>query len=211
MKIYCLSNNIVDENAYIVIRNKDVSIIDPGFNYELISKFLNQNELMPSRILLTHGHFDHFRDLDKLYKAYGSIKTYIHEDDYKCLKDPDLNQSIGLGAKATLKDIRNVFKVKNKDNVDGFIYHHTPGHTKGSSVIEIGNFIFTGDTLFKGTIGRCDLPGGSMNDMNNSLSYIVSSFSKRKVILPGHYSKSTIKDELSNNQFLKPFLKRTGK
>ena len=207
MKVYCLSDNEMDENTYIVKRADDITIIDPGFNYSLIDKYLKENELKPTRILLTHGHIDHFCDTDKIYKNFGDIPLYISKFDYNFLFDESINCAKDLGLKGILKEKKNVIKVDDKDNIDGFIFHLTPGHTPGSACIEIENLLFTGDTLFRGTIGRSDLPLGSMSQLNESIKYIATSFSKNTIILPGHYSKSTLIDELKNNPYLKDIKK----
>lgn len=209
MKILSFQTNSYDENAYLVVRSDDVTIIDPGFNFDSIDKYLTENNLKISRVLLTHGHADHIGELAKFMKKYD-FKTYINELDVPFLSDEELNCSKGLGIKVSIKNLVNVFPVNDKDEIDGFIFYHSPGHTQGSSLIQIKDILFTGDTLFQGSIGRTDLPTGSLSALNQTLKMIVASFSKKTIILPGHYRKTTLKDEIQNNPYLKR-IKKDGK
>ena len=202
MRIISFKDNYFDENAYLIKDETGITIIDPGFNFKDINEFLKENSLTPSRILLTHGHIDHFGETDLIIKEYGDIPIYISEKDYGMLTDNSINCSSMYYKKFKFESINLVKTVDDKERVESFIFHHTPGHTRGSMVIEYKGFLFTGDTLFKGTIGRTDLPSGSMGDMNYSLKYIISSFKKEIVILPGHGPKSTLKEELKDNMYL---------
>ena len=203
MKILKLSKNSYEENCYLIVEKGLVTIIDPGFNYEKITEYLTSNNLELDKILLTHGHIDHTGDMDKIVKAYPNTKIYISEFDVPLLFDASLNCSKQMGASKVYKENLNVVPVHNLEEIDSYKFYLTPGHTKGSSIIEKGNFLFTGDTLFKGTVGRVDLPTGNSNDLDSSLDYIKKTFSKSFKILPGHYDYSTIKEELKNNPYLK--------
>ncbi len=207
MRIVSFKANEYDENAYLIKDKDNVYIIDPGFNFEDIKNFLLENNLTPSKIFLTHAHIDHTGDLYKFLSLNKDIKIYISEKDYSLLYDNDGNAINALSLKERFKKVNNISYLYDKDNIDSFIFHSTPGHTKGSMCIEYKEFLFTGDTLFKNSIGRTDLPTGSMSDMNYSLKYIMNSFKKETIILPGHYSKTTLKDEIKNNYYLK-ILKR---
>ena len=115
-----------------------------------------------------------------------------------------LNASKLMGERKNLKDIdNNVIIVHDKENIGGFNFYLTPGHTKGSGVYLYKEYLFTGDTLFRGTVGRTDLEGGKESDLIHSLKMIMESFSKKTIILPGHYSKTILLDEIKNNQYLK--------
>jgi len=205
MKLLVISDNIYEENSYLVVIDKLLTIIDPGYNFNKIDSYIIENNLKVSKILLTHGHFDHVGETEKILKKYGNLPIYISELDIPLLFDTKKNLSESKNV--VLKESDDIRAVKDKDEVDGFIFYHTPGHTIGSSVIEYKNFLFTGDTLFKGSIGRTDLPTGKMSDLNRSLKMIMTSFSKSTIILPGHYSKTTLEDEIKNNQFLKQIKK----
>ena len=203
MKIVVFKDNIYEENAYL-IKDLDVTIIDPGFNFVVINNYLKENELPLNKILLTHGHIDHIGELDLFVNEYPDVKIYISEKDYPMLYDRSLNASKLMGERKNLKDIdNNVIIVHDKENIGGFNFYLTPGHTKGSGVYLYKEYLFTGDTLFRGTVGRTDLEGGKESDLIHSLKMIMESFSKKTIILPGHYSKTTLLDEIKNNQYLK--------
>jgi len=207
VRVICISANEFEENAYLVIRGDNVVIIDPGFNAEKIEYYLDNNGLKPHEILLTHGHIDHFGETDKLIDKYGPLNVYIGEMDVPLLTNKDLNCARTFKMNGILKNIKNVIPVENNEEIDGFTFHATPGHTQGSMVISISELLFTGDTLFAGSVGRTDLPTGSLSAMNRSLRFIVTSFSKATTIFPGHYSKTTLKNEIEKNQFIKQLKK----
>ena len=211
MKILVFKDNIYEENAYL-IKDKDVTVIDPGFNFEIINNYLKENELALNKILLTHGHIDHIGEVDLFVKEYKDVKVYISEADKSALYDGDLNASSCMNERKTLKNIdNNLTLVHDKENIDGFIFYLTPGHTKGSGVYLYKGYLFTGDTLFKNSIGRTDLEGGRESDMYRSLLFLTKSFSKKTIILPGHYQKSSIGEEIKNNDYLKKVLKNGGR
>ena len=203
MKILRLSNNYFEENCYIVVENNTCSIIDPGLNGEKIIEYLNTNNIILKNIFLTHGHIDHIGDIDMLNKKYPNCPIYLGEHDIPLLYDASLNVSKMSIKPKTYSEKLNVTPILEKTTIDGYTFYPTPGHTKGSMIIEKGDFLFTGDTLFKGTVGRTDLPTGNISDLNESLSFISKSFSKDKKILSGHYDYSTLKEELKNNPYLR--------
>ncbi|MBP5342716.1 MBL fold metallo-hydrolase [bacterium] len=204
MRILRLTDPIYDENCYIVIRGEDVTIIDPGFNTDKIQKLLKDEKLLISRIFLTHAHLDHTGDMDKLSISNNNCPIYINYHDYDMIYDPSLNCGMFLNISKQYKKDLNIIKINNDiENISDFTFYNTKGHTKGSSIIKINDVIFSGDTLFKGSIGRCDLPTGNNKEMNESLKFISKSFSKKTIIYPGHYTNTTLKDELTNNPYIK--------
>ena len=159
MKILVFKDNNYDENAYLV-KDLDVTIIDPGFNFKIIDQYLKENNLSLNKILLTHGHIDHIGEIDLFVKEYPDVKIYISEKDYPLLYDRKSNASLEMDERKTLKHIdNNVNIVHDRENIGGFIFYSTPGHTKGSGIYLYKEYLFTGDTLFKGTVGRTDLEG----------------------------------------------------
>jgi len=206
MKILLITDDIYEENCYVVIDENDCTLIDPGFNFDKINNLIKSNKYNLSTIILTHGHIDHLGDLDKISKEYPNACIYIHELDLNMLFDVSLNASKLFGMPKAYPKTINVKTVKDQDRINKFKVYHVPGHTKGSIVLYLdysNGMLFTGDTLFKNSVGRTDLPTGSMIEIEKSLEKIIKSFSKSINILPGHYSKTTLKDELKNNPYLK--------
>lgn len=189
-----VTGNIYQENCYIIFDDKDSIIIDPGDDFDLIDNAIAQNKLVPRAILLTHGHFDHVGAVKSLKEKYN-IKVYMNSDDLELLsfmrtKDFDIDVDI--------KNLEEIFVGNIKIKCI-----KTPGHSKGSVCYIIDDFLFSGDTLFAGSIGRCDLPGGSPVALLNTLSTIVVKLDDKFIVLPGHGEKSTIAEEKSRNLYLK--------
>jgi len=171
-------------NCYII---DDKIIIDPGmYSFEWVKK----NVKDPIAILLTHGHFDHVWDVNKI-KNYFNIPAYIHKNDEVLVTQDVFN--IGMPSINIDYFFENSFKIENYD----IIIKHFPGHTPGSCTIEIGDFMFSGDFIFKSSIGRFDFPYSNINDMKNSLKKFLE-INYDKIIYPGHGDKTTIKTEQKN-------------
>ncbi len=208
MNIYKFDYNPIDDlvsNTYIVSDdNLKCVIVDPGKGNDKLIEFINKHELKPTAILLTHGHIDHIRGVDRLVKEY-SIDIYIHYLDEEMLKDEELNLSTQLGEPLVIKsniktvgdnDVLNLFKEK-------IVVIHTPFHTKGSVCYYIPErkVLFTGDTLFRQSIGRDDLPNNERHKRVESLNKI-KKLPSDVTIYPGHGPNTTLESELLNNHFL---------
>ena len=182
------------ENCYIVFDGKDSIIIDPGDEFELIDNVITKNNLVPSAILLTHGHFDHVGAVKSLKEKYN-IKVYMNSEDLELLsfmRTKDFNIDVDI------KELEEITAGNIKIKCI-----KTPGHSKGSVCYLIDDLLFSGDTLFAGSIGRCDLPGGSPSVMLNTLSTVIVKMDDKLKVLPGHGEKSTIAEEKLSNFYLK--------
>lgn len=174
-------------NCYIVtLLNKDI-IIDPGVG---ATPWVKQNVTNPVAILNTHGHFDHIWSNQEL-KEFFNIKLYTPRDDEFMLTLNPYN----LGMPPSKADILvnpdeeiDIYGIKVK-------FHHFAGHTPGCSVIEINGSLFSGDFLFKGTIGRFDFPMSNAVDMKKSIQKILT-WSGNFDVYPGHGDKTTLKNEI---------------
>lgn len=202
MKItrFCLGR--MQTNCYL-IENKDHSIIiDPGDNANYLLQYLNQNSLKLTHILLTHGHFDHIGAVDYLCQHFN-CQVYIHEKDKDMVYDEDTNLS-HFDQPFHLEV--DVLPAQEEMDIEGlhFKWLHLPGHTPGSSMIclEKEHIIFSGDVLFKESIGRYDFPRSSIVDMRKSLDYIKKMEGDYK-ILPGHGEMTSLKYEKEHNLNLK--------
>ena len=193
-------------NCYVLAdeKTKETAVIDPGGDCEDILRLIREENLKPKYIILTHGHLDHIGAVKEL-KEKTKAMVLIHELDKDMLVDEKKNLSFFVSA-----NIRAV--LPDRLLKDGDILElgelkleiiHTPGHTEGSICIKVGDSIFSGDTLFYGSIGRTDLPGGSYNDIINSIKEKILIFKDDTVVYPGHGSSTTVGFERVNNPFLK--------
>lgn len=205
-KIIKETNLEMDMNTYILVKQKQVIIIDPGFNGDKILNLIESKNYTILAVLLTHGHFDHIRDIELLYKKQ-KFDTYIHEEDYPFLFDGQLNYSKAFGKHFVLDKTIPIHKITDKSQLlflsESINVIHTPGHTFGSVMYEYNDTIFSGDTLFYDSIGRTDLFSGNFNAMRRSLKMVKSSISNNKYIYPGHGKDGLLKDIKEFNRYLK--------
>lgn len=185
-------------NCYIVsIDGKDI-IIDPGYNASSCVKSKVKN---PIAILNTHGHFDHIWSNQEV-KEFFNIKLYTPKDDEFMLTLNPYN----LGLPPSYADV--LVTPDEELEIEGIKvkFHHFPGHTPGCSVIEINNTLFSGDFIFKGTIGRFDFPNSNSKQMKESLNKILK-WEKNYNIYPGHGSKTTLKNEIDSIKQWEKYIK----
>lgn len=192
---------IMSTNCYLIENGSHSIIIDPGDEAENIIEYLNENHLKVKAILLTHGHFDHIGAIDKLVSIY-KCKVYIHQNDYDMVYNDQLNLSHyynSLEIKTTVTAIKEYVDVENFH----FDFINLPGHTKGSCFIVLKQYhiIFSGDVLFKNSIGRFDFPTSSSNDTKNSMQKIKGIKGDYKVY-PGHGESTTLLYEQLHNPYL---------
>lgn len=207
MKIIPEKVGAIHTNCFIIYdeNTKDAVIVDPGAKATyLIEKFKEYN-LKLRYILLTHGHFDHILAVNEIQEATGA-KLVIHKKDGYKLDTDDVNREYERFTKGEYKSGKVSFYAEDGDEFafGGLTakYIHTPGHTKGSCVIQIENSWFTGDTLFAGECGRCDLEGGNFDKMLQSLKKLAE-IEGNFDIYPGHEGFSTLNEERKTNRYIK--------
>jgi hydroxyacylglutathione hydrolase len=203
-------------NCYVLAPRDgaDAIIVDPGQRaMGPLGRILDEHRLTPAAVLLTHGHIDHMWSAQKVSDTYG-CPTYIHPADRCMLTDPIKGFGPRLAQLAFGALFREPGQVVELDR-DGdkielggitVAVDHTPGHTRGSVVFRVADgpaeLAFTGDTLFKQSIGRTDLEGGSGRDILNSIVTKLLVLDDDTVVLPGHGPKSTIGAERRTNPFI---------
>lgn len=175
-------------------------VVDPGFSPERVTALLAAAGKRPVAVLATHGHSDH---VGAAAAVCGSdLPFYIHKDDELALTDPD---GWGAGFPSPVERPEQVRPVSDGDVIDaaGFelVVLHTPGHTPGSVCFRTGELLFTGDLVFKGTIGRYDFPNSSEEAMRASLRRFLT-LPDALDVLPGHLERSTVAMERATNPFL---------
>lgn len=207
-------------NCYVLAQGagSDAIIVDPGQRaMRPLRRILDENRLTPAAVLLTHGHIDHIWSAHKVADMYG-CPAYIHPDDRFMLTDPikDFGPKLAqLALGAFFSEPKQVIELdKDGDKIEfGDItvtVDHTPGHTRGSVVFRVdrdigaggGSLVFAGDTLFRQSVGRTDLPGGSGRDLLGSIVTKLLVLDDDTVVLPGHGEKTTIGFERHANPFL---------
>ena len=209
VKYQRIVTNLLEENTYIVYNeNNDCVIIDPGFGFQLIDAFIQSKKLSPIAILATHAHFDHLAGAADLVDKY---KLPLHV----CNKDELLVENFHRaaaywGVEARKPTVTHWIDCNDKQLQVGdfsFSIIFNPGHSPGCISFIINNLIFCGDLIFKGSIGRTDLPLSSPRDMALSLELFVNSFASDQILLTGHGEETTLYDELKTNPHLMKYEK----
>ncbi len=209
MKLAQVSVGMLATNCYLVADDAGrCAVIDPGSHTEKILKKAEEQGFTIEAILLTHGHFDHVMAAPGIQRATGA-KLYIHKND-----EPDLAPEVA-GHRGYLREPYEMPRVDGhleegaEIRVGDLTFRvlHTPGHTLGSCVLLCGDLMFSGDTLFAGTCGRCDLAGGSLEQMFCSLKKLALLEGDYKV-LPGHMEASTLSTERQSNPYVLEGLSR---
>ena len=192
-------------NTYVVgIKNGPCVVIDLGTTQSRVIDYIKENHTSCSGILLTHGHFDHIRGINKFLEQFNCT-IFINEKDADYLDDSRLN---GSGKSEIIVKSQNRYLLDDEDEINFgnnllFKVVETPFHTPGSVcfLYENENALFTGDTLFKGSIGRTDLPGGKEKLVESSLNKLKTLDHELKVF-PGHGDETTLKHEIETNYFM---------
>jgi hydroxyacylglutathione hydrolase len=197
-------------NCYILRQSEnstDCIIIDPGLQPQPLIDFLQNNDLKPLAVILTHGHADHFAGLSTLRQNYQDIKVHIHKLDAEMLADPHANLSLMAAAKFSAQPADNLLSDNDSIDITGInlTVIHTPGHTPGgiSLYSKEDDIVFTGDALFAESIGRTDFPSGNADQLLQSIKQKLLTLPEDTDVYPGHGPKTNIKHEKNLNPFLK--------
>jgi hydroxyacylglutathione hydrolase len=192
-------------NCYIVGCEKthEGVVIDPGGDADLIAEVVNKRALSIKYFICTHAHFDHVEGLKDVLQ-YIKAPILLHEEDSPLYENlPGQAQMFGLQAEPA--------PTSNRYLKDGDIIKfgelsmkvlHTPGHSPGSISLQVDHVVFTGDTIFAGSIGRTDLPGGSMEKLVTSAKGKILSLGDEVKLYPGHGPATTVANEKRYNPFL---------
>ncbi len=179
-------------------------IVDPGGYDSRITDEVNSLGVDIECIILTHGHGDHIGGVEQFKADFPGAKVIAHELEREMLQDARINSSMEIFMKPITVEAdkyvrdRESLKVGNME----LTFLLTPGHTKGGMCISVDNVIFTGDTIFRFSIGRTDFYGGDFRTLINSIKDRLFYFPDDTVLLPGHMGASTIGDEKRGNPFV---------
>ena len=174
MEIKKIVTGFLDENCYVLIKNNTCLVIDPGDDFPKIKQEIGDNKILA--VLITHSHFDHI----------GALRNFLTKKSIKIFKKSNLEEKEYTVGDFTFECI------------------YTPGHSKDSVTFYFkeDNVMFVGDFIFKESIGRTDLPGGSNEEMQESIKKILT-YDDKINLFPGHNEETTLKYEKSHNPFLK--------
>jgi len=202
MKIKTLVVGPLAVNCYIVYEDGVGAVIDPGADSDKISGAVSELDIKVTHIINTHGHFDHI-GANRILKEKTGADILIHGSDAELLAHAELSAArFGLTADPSPEPDR---LLKDGDRISSgnieFKVIHTPGHSPGGICLLAKNFLITGDTLFAGSIGRTDLPGGSYDQLLASVRSGIFTLDPSIEIYPGHGPASTIGNEKAYNPF----------
>ncbi|MBQ2640099.1 MAG: MBL fold metallo-hydrolase [Bacilli bacterium] len=172
MEILKVVTGVLEENCYVVKNNNSCLVVDPGDDYEKIKEVIGDYKVLG--VLITHSHFDHI----------GALRNFLKKRNVKIFKKSNLEEK-----EYSVGDFK-------------FNVIYTPGHSKDSVTFYFKDdkIMFVGDFIFKGSIGRCDLPGGNVNEMNQSILKI-KKYPEDTKLYCGHYSDTILKEEIDNNPY----------
>ncbi|WP_425539972.1 MBL fold metallo-hydrolase [Microaceticoccus formicicus] len=207
MEIYRMMAGIYAANCFLIYNDeKNAFIVDPGGDSDDIMSTVEKLELVPKFILLTHGHGDHIGAAEILRGKY-SIPILAHENEVKLLQDANINMSAYMPIKRVELTPDKTFK--DGDIIgDGFGIKviHTPGHTSGSCCFLMGDDLITGDTVFRGSIGRTDLETGNYDEIIESIKNKILVLDDKVKIYPGHGPITSMEIEKVSNPYFADLL-----
>ena len=195
MELFTFPLGQLETNCYVLADEKThrCAIVDPGDDGDAVAQWLSGKGLTPAYIFLTHGHSHPVRALAALRAAYRDLPAYVHAGN------TSLAAAMTRGLSWT-----DFYEDGDEISMDSITFRvlETPGHTPGSVCILAGNLLFAGDTLFAGSCGRTDFPGGSWKAMLASLKRL-SALPGNYTVLPGHGEASTLDQERQTNPYMK--------
>lgn len=199
MRIMSFTLGEYQSNCYVLYKNYNAMIIDPGYPSKELENFIVEKGLIVEAIYITHGHIDHVGGVNSLKKKYPKITVYAPQKDlYWYMRDPKNN---------IYEDI-----IIDKYVVEGdYIYFgdtifkviETPGHSYGSTCLYFENYLFSGDTLFYHSVGRTDLYLSSSKALSESIINKIYTLPDETIVFPGHGKPTTILEEKINNPFVR--------
>lgn len=189
---------------YACMESKKAALIDPGAGGKQIQQWVLEKGLKVDYILLTHGHVDHIGAVDELRDLLGDVSVGIHAGDAEMLTDAKKNLSSYLGSPVVLQKADFLFQDGQELAIGKQLLKviSTPGHSPGGVCFLSPEGLFSGDTLFAGSIGRTDFPGGSFDQLLQGVKEKLLLLPDDTRVFPGHGEDTTIGEEKRDNPFL---------
>lgn len=207
MQITCMPSGMLGVNTYLAVdeeTNKGF-IVDPGGYNPMLTKKVQDDNVIIEYIIITHGHADHICGVNAHRRDFPDARIVANAAEEPMLNDENFNMSASFGTPDTVKpDIL----VNDGDEINvGSItlkFFHTPGHSPGGMCIysEKDNVVFCGDTLFRQSVGRTDFPGCSFSELMSSIKEKLFTLPDNTNVFPGHMGSTTIEFEKRNNPFV---------
>lgn len=186
-------------NMYVVSdENNEGFLVDCAYPSERVKQYIEDNNIKINFIIQTHTHFDHVLGLEYFKNLYD-VNVYASEDSKEIANDKDYNLAYSYDVNVPIDNYLKDGVVFSKYNI---LAIKTPGHTLDSMSYKVGDVLFSGDTLFKQSIGRTDFPGGNYNQIIDSIKNKFSKFDGDTKVLSGHGEETTISYEFNSNPFL---------
>lgn len=208
MEVIKIESHIMQQNIYLYFDEdtKEGIVLDPGSMGDKVIDIISKNNIKVKAILLTHGHFDHIGAAREIKEKTGAF-IYSHSQEKGLTESPELNLSKTMKRKEISLSVDKVFEHGDLFKVakTSLEVIHTPGHTPGGVCYydRKNGLIFTGDTLFKGSVGRSDFPGGSYDDLMSNIKNRLFTLPDSIKVYPGHGEDTTILQEINYNPFFR--------
>jgi len=204
MKLKILSNGMFGSNGYLVTDGGEAALIDAGIPADNVLKYLNQENIKLKYIFLTHGHIDHICNVNEIKEKTGA-KVLIHSMDGDCLTDGNRNLSTHFTRPYEFDRADIELSEGEKFEVGSVTLKviHTPGHSKGGCCFLTDDCLFSGDTLFAGSIGRTDFEDGDFDELIASIKDKLFILPGDTMVYPGHGNDTTIGTEMKYNPFIR--------
>lgn len=208
-----VKNTLFPSNTYIIQEenSEECILIDPGLDHLAIEKKMQELKVVPTHILATHGHFDHVGGVSYFQKNYNA-RFYLHEKDLKLLRTINFYlKMMKINMKVEVPQPDHIL-VDSKETIvwknTQLESYHLPGHSSGSCVFHLGNFLFSGDTLYANGIGFNPFPGQDKAVLRRSIEAIFNLFQDQVMVYPGHGKNATLGNIKNGNSALQQYLKQ---
>lgn len=192
----------IEENCYLIYEDVTALIVDPGDDFPKIMQTIEDLQVTPVAILLTHCHYDHIGALEETRTTYN-VPVYVSSLEKDWLGNPELNLSAHGGKPVIAQPADFEFEMMRDYTIGALSFRvvPTPGHSPGGVSFIFEDFVITGDALFQGSVGRTDLPGGDHEALLEGIREQLFTLEDEMQIYPGHGDASTIGDEKLTNPF----------
>jgi len=206
VRVYRYMTGPLQVNTYLAYDDtKKGFIVDPGGYSMALAETVKKEEIEIEYIILTHGHAVHIGGVAEFQQEYPQAKVVAYVGERDMLQDPAMNSSYEINRKAIT--VEADIYVKDRDTLTvgdvELTFVHTPGHTLGGMCILTPGYVFSGDTIFRASIGRTDFYGGSFEQLAKSIRERLYILPDQTLVLPGHMGETTIGFEKENNPFVR--------